>query len=138
MVWSYSAALATDKDRVRFLIGDVDTANELAQNEEIEWAIQTEANVYMAAALVAKSLARKLRNAGLEELQAGETKIRFQRAADLLSLANDLMLRGSNHQIPSAGGVFQADTDTLNTDTSLRDKAPAFTRDLHDNPGGGS
>ncbi len=132
MPWSYNPALATDKDRVRFLIGDVDTANQLAQNEEIEWVVKTEANVYMAASVVAKSLARKLRNAGLEELKAGETKIRFQRAADLLALANDLALRGSNHQVPSAGGVFQADTDTLNEDTTLRDNAPAFTRELHD------
>ena len=133
MAWDYVPTLAKDKDRVRFLIGDTDTNNQLAQNEEIEWVLKTEANVYMAAATVAKSLARKLRNAGLEELKAGETKIRFQRAADLLSLANDLTLRGSNHQIPSAGGVFQADRDALNEDTSLVEKAPAFTRDLHDN-----
>lgn len=132
MAWDYVPTLASDKDRVRFLIGDTDTTNQLAQNEEIEWVLREEHNVYMAAAAVAKAVARKLQNAGLEEIKAGETKIRFKRAADLILLANELAIRGSNHQVPSAGGVFQADTDALNDDTSLRDKAPAFTRDLHD------
>lgn len=134
MSWTYAPSLPTGKDQVRFLIGDTKTANQLVQNEEIEWTIRQEHNVYMAAAEVAKAMARQLQNAGMEEIKAGETKIRFKRAAELLALANDLKVRGSNHQLPSAGGVFQADTDSLNEDTSLRDDAPAFTRTLHDNP----
>ena len=60
MAWEYSGNPAdSDKDAVRFLIGDTDTTEQLVQDEEIEWALLENADAYSAAAEVAQSLSAK-------------------------------------------------------------------------------
>lgn len=61
MTWSYSGnPTSSDLDRVRFLIGDTDTTNQLLANEEINWLL-SEANnaVYVAAFNACRSLSMK-------------------------------------------------------------------------------
>jgi hypothetical protein len=58
MAWSYSGNPASsDLDKVRFLIGDTNTANQLLSNEEITWLLaEWNDNAYVAAANAAYSL----------------------------------------------------------------------------------
>ncbi len=133
MAWTYDSSLSNDKDRVRFLVGDVDTNAQLVQDEEIQWVLSQEANVYMAAASVAETIARKIQAGGFDTLKVGETSISLKRAQDLLALSTRLRKRGSTHMLPSAGGVFQSESDTLDSNTDIR--PPSITRDLADHPG---
>lgn len=65
MTWSYSGNPASSqKDAVRFLIGDTDTTRQLATDEEIAWSLTEQPNTYQAAALVCLSLASKFSKSG--------------------------------------------------------------------------
>lgn len=61
MTWTYSNNPAgSDRDKVRFLIGDTDTTNQLVTDEEINWMLSEANNApYMAAANLCASLATK-------------------------------------------------------------------------------
>jgi hypothetical protein len=131
---SYDSSLPTDKDKVRWLLGDTSdaAATEYAKDEEIQWALSEEQNVYMAAAAVAMSIYRKERIGGVQELTVGETRIKYDRAVEFRALADDLRARGSAYKEPTAGGISEADEDTYEDDSDLIQ--PAFGIGMHDNP----
>ncbi len=141
MAATYDSTLTTDKDRVRWLIGDTDVGtdddsnNAVAQDEEILWALTQEKNIYMAGGAVALAVGRKLRSGGIQDLLVGETRIRYDRALELLALANELRARGSTYKQPSAGGVFVADTTSYDENTAL--EQPNVAVGMHDNPQSG-
>ena len=132
---TYNSSLSTDKDRVRWLIGDTSNADatEFSKDEEIQWALTQEANIYMAAASVAMAIYRKSREGGVQELKVGETRIRYDRAMEFRALAEDLRARGSPYKNPTAGGVEKSDTESMEEDTSLIQ--PSFGVGMLDNPG---
>jgi hypothetical protein len=133
MSWSFDVSLNTDKDYVRYLIGDTNTNRQLVQDETIEAVLQNEANVWMTAADIIVALYRGLTAAGsLEDRKVGETRIRYQRISDLMANVAGLKARGSAHMKPSAGGVIQSETDSYDKDTSL-DK-PEIAKRMHRNP----
>lgn len=130
---SFDPALNTDKDYVRFLIGDTSTSAWLVQDETIEAILDNEANKFMAAVAVIEALYTGETGAGsLEDRKVGETRIRYQRVSDLKLLTAGLRARGSAHMRPSAGGIYESDKDTYNQDTSL-DK-PGIAKKLMSNP----
>ena len=133
MAWNFDVSLSTDKDKVRFLIGDTNTRRQLAQDETIEAILAMEANIYMAAAEIAEYVARGLTAGGvLEDRKVGETRIRYRRTADLLALAGRLRIRGSAHMKPSAGGIYTADRSSYDQNIAL-DK-PEIATGMTDNP----
>jgi hypothetical protein len=133
MSWSFNAALLTNKDKVRFHIGDTNTNRQLVQDETIEAILGTEANVYMAAATILEGIARGLTAGGvLEDRKVGETRIRYRRAADLRADANALRMRGAAHMKPSAGGIYTSDTTASDNDTSL--EKSEISRRMFSNP----
>jgi len=122
MTKSYDSSLTADKDKVRFLSGDTVVTMSL-DDEEIEWVISTEANVWTAAAECIDNIIQKEQKEGLEELEVGETRVRYKKLEDLKKKSDRLRTRGAAHMFPSAGGVFQADTDSLNESTTVRQPA---------------
>lgn len=133
MAWEYDASLSTDKDYVRFLIGDTDDRRKLVEDETIEAVLENEPNKFMTAAAVIESLFRGLTAGGsIEDRKVGETRTRYQRVADLMKQVHSLRMRGAAHMKPSAGGIYDSETDTYNKDTSL-DKAEIAKR-MMDNP----
>ena len=136
MGWKFDASLSTDKDWVRFLIGDTNTRRQYVQDETIIAVLGTEANIYMAAARIAESLYRQLTAGGaLEDRKVGETRIRYQAAHRFLQMSKELKMRGSTYQLPWAGGIYQSDVDAYNASTNKRklDIAQGMT----DNPRAG-
>lgn len=137
MAWSFNASLSTDKDWVRFLIGDTDTNAELVADETIEAILTAEMNVYMAGAEICEYLARGITKGGtIKDRKVGETKIAYRTTEDLLMLSHKLRMRGSAYMRPSAGGVYTSDKDDYDTDTSL-DK-PEIAKGMTNNPRSGS
>lgn len=125
MTKSYDSSLTADKDKVRFLSGDTGATEDdmTLEDEEIEWVISTEANVWRVAAECIDNIIQKEQKDGLEELEVGETRVRYKKLEDLRLKSDRLRTRGSSHMFPSAGGVYQADSDALNENTAVRQPA---------------
>lgn len=60
MTWEYSGDPSTsDKDAVRFLLGDTNDADQQLQDEEIAWLLLQHTNPFLAGALGAERIASK-------------------------------------------------------------------------------
>lgn len=129
MAFSYNPALVTKKDQVRFLLHDTDSASPFLDDGEILWALKTEANVYMAAALCADAL--KSRSRGVTTKTVGSLTLSYG-ASEWKAIADSLRLRGSTHMTPTAGGVELADRETAREDTTLIQ--PSFRSDMQQDP----
>ena len=129
MSWTYSGDPSSDdRDAVRFLIQDTDTNRQLATNEEIDWLLTQEVNVYTAAAAALQSVVN--RQAGIGSKKVGDLSITFDFAAAEKRIS-DLRLRGrSSYEIPSAGGISVAEKDTNEADTDI--PKPFFKRKQFD------
>jgi hypothetical protein len=109
----------------------------LVQDETIEAILTAEMNVYMAASEICEYLARGLTYGGtVKDRKVGETKIAYRSSEDLLMLSMRLRKRGSAYQKPSAGGIYTADKQTYDQDTTL-DK-PELAKRMMDNPRAGA
>lgn len=130
MAWTYNSALAADRDKVRFLAQENDAANQLVQDEEIDFLLAQEANVYMAAASVVEMVAARTKNVASKALGTGDSV--SYGAQHYLDLAKRLRLRGSLHQIPFAGGISVGEIRKLTDDPDWPRRD--FQRGLHDHP----
>lgn len=123
-------SLATNTTyQVRFLIGDTNVASGMAlEDEEIEWLLSTEANIYMAAAAAADMIVTKINGSTgtggtvgpITRKRIGQTDISYfngRTAEQYLSLASTLRARGGTHQMPFAGGISATDKLTRELDT---------------------
>jgi len=92
MTWSYNSSLTTDKDKVRFYIGDIDQTGQLLQDEEISFLLAEVSNVLLAAAHAAKAVAAKFSRQA--DKAVGDLRISLsQKAQAYMSLAADLEKR---------------------------------------------
>jgi hypothetical protein len=135
MPWSYSGDPASsDKDAVRFLLGDTLSSDEQLQDAEINFLIdQQGGNVYLAASMGANMLASKY--ARLVDKSVGDLRISYgsrQKAYLALSdaLAAQAITSGAGLAAPYAGGISVSDKeiDIDNTDRV----APSFKKGMHD------
>jgi len=92
MVWSYNSALTTDKDRVRFLVGDTNESDKLLQDEEIEYLLTETTNVLLVASRAAKAIAARFSRQA--DKAVGDLRISLsQKAQAYMVLAADLEKR---------------------------------------------
>lgn len=129
---TYALPLSTNIHRVRLLIGDTDTSNANIEDEEIAFFLEEEANIYMAGAAAAVSIARKLQAGLFEDRKVGETRLRTKRVTELLALAEDLRNRGRNYQLPSAM-IYDSDKQEILDNDSLL--PGSIEKGMHDYPG---
>jgi hypothetical protein len=131
MAWTYdTATLATSTlTQVRLLIQDTQTARQLFQDEEINWAISAEANVYTAAAALCDMLVAKAGN--VKSKSVADTSITYD-VQMYRGLASILRSRGAGHQVPFAGGISISDKEVQQQDTDA--VQPRLFRGLADNP----
>lgn len=59
MTWTYNTSLATDRDRIRLLVGDINTSSQLYSDEEIAGLQSLYGSVLLTAAAVCDALAAK-------------------------------------------------------------------------------
>src|SRR6476620_10029849 len=123
MAWTYDPALLNDAQvgslmQMRLILSDTNEDDQQLQDEEIQFYLDSESSVYMAAAHAAQSLASKY--ARLADKQVGDLKISYQKVSDrYLDIAERLESKGRPYQVPSAGGVYTADRDRNQDDESL-------------------
>lgn len=130
MTWSYSAALATNKDKVRREIGDTVSSDPLLEDEEIEYALTAEgSSVLRAAARCCEFLAARF--ARETDASLGEySESRSQKARMFAERARELRARASAVVSPYCGGLSEAEKETAADDTDL--VQPFFKRDMWD------
>jgi hypothetical protein len=133
MTWTYNPALTTNKDKVRFLVRDVDSTSPLLQDEEILGILEMEGAARRAAATCAESLAAhfgQLETTLTDDL--GVTVTYSDRATFYTKLAATLRSRANIAVAPTAGGITIS-SKQVQADNTDRVR-PAFRRELHDAP----
>lgn len=137
MTWTYDPSLPTDKDTVRFYVGDTDTNNQLVQDETIEAMLVLYPAPKMAAAVICRSLAAQFArdvNYKVGDVSENSSDI----AKFYKDLADELDPHGLTQEtpiaLPSFGGRSLSEKETLNSDTDA--VQPAFFRNMGDIPGG--
>jgi hypothetical protein len=89
---------STPKDSIRFLIHDT-TSPEVFSDAEILFVLETEANIWMAAALLCDRIVAQYK--GVTERMIGSVRVYYS-MADLVKLATAYRLRGGAKRAPWA------------------------------------
>jgi len=133
MTWTYTGnPNDSDKDEVRFLIGDTEFSKQQMTDEEINWAIGEESNTRTAAARLAQSLAMKFGR--LVDKSVGDLKLSY---SNLYKQYQDLseMLAGeasSTGVTPYCGGISVSDKNTVEENPDR--VQPSIRKGMNDNP----
>jgi len=135
MTFSYKLAegLPGDRDKVRFLSGDTNKDDHVLEDEEIDFILTQEPNIWFAAAMAVNQMVLKLQAGIWEEQKVGETRLRARRISDLKVKEDQLRARGAMHQQPSIGGVYKSERDALLSNSNIL--RGDFFRGMHDYPG---
>ena len=128
---TYDNPSASSKDAVRFLIRDTDTTVALVTDEEIEWLLTQEANVYMAAYAAAQTAVTTAARKGRKKI--GNLEISDAGGEGYQTVIARLLQRGQSHQTVEAGGISADDKRALRDDSDWID--PAFSSKQFDTPG---
>lgn len=120
MTWTYSGNPAdSDRDKVRFLVFDTDTNEQLLSDEEIAWLLTEQTNIYLAAANAAEAIAAKFAK-DITRSAVGLSANVGNRAQFYLELANKLRDQvGTTNKRAEvfAGGLTISGKDTLDSDS---------------------
>lgn len=141
--YTYDIALATDKDRVRFIIGDTGTTPDdnttvewLLANEEIAYLLTTSTNIYDVAARALDIIA--FRFSRQADRQIGEFSESLSKRAEAYRAAAEELREqyGAGDAavpaiVPYVGGLTYSDKRTDETNTDL--VRPAIRRGMDDN-----
>ena len=133
MGWTYEPGnLATSpRDQVRWLSGDRDTNDQQVQDEEIDWVLAQQPNVYLAAADVCEAIAAQLSR--LADARTGDVQESLsQKAKAYQERANALRSRAATLAAPIFGGLSKSEKQTLAADADA--VQPAFLIGQGDSP----
>ena len=131
--FSYQLPVATDRDRVRFFIGDTNSARPLLDDAEIAYALSLASNnILRSAAYACDAIAAKLIRESAVSVQ-GITLTRSLSAEGYKKLATEYRARSKSFG-PNAG--FWILKDPAEKAAYLADSGlipPAIRREMHDN-----
>lgn len=137
MTTTYTDPSASDKDAVRFLIGDTDVTDAALTDEEIAYALAQNPNIYAAAAICARAIAGKY--ATEVDTKFESVSVNYsQKAKAYYELAKRLERQAKTQGglgIPLAGGISITERDSVNEDSDRI--PPSFYTDQFRNPDGG-
>lgn len=142
MAWSYDPT-DLDKDTasgrlntVRLLVGDTDTNDQQAQNEEITFALsETNNNVYYAASWVARTIASQYARKVNTEVDGALRADYSDLSKQYSTLSDKLEFQGKKSGAVVgvlAGGITKSGINTVRTDTDRVEGS--FRRDRFRNP----
>jgi hypothetical protein len=127
MAWTYSGDPASsDRDAVRFYVGDTNTTEQLLQDAEVDFVLAQVATPLAAAARCARAIASKMAMLVDEKFESIDNKF-SQRAKAFTSLAGQLereVKRQGGLGTPVAGGISVMAVEAARSDTDR--VRPAF------------
>lgn len=121
MTWTYSGdPAASDLDFVRFEVGDIETSEQLLQDEEINYCINSTSTAKAAAAKAARAIAARF--ARQVDESVGDMRLALsQRVKHYLALAKDLEAKAGcapQHKTPhDALWSIKDEVEALDSDT---------------------
>jgi hypothetical protein len=125
----------SDRDAVRFLIGDTDETDQLVSDEEIAYMLLTQSPLRVAS-LMATGLAKEFAGRASSKTVGSLTiKKGFEeKSKSYASLAARLSATADKTTafVPYAGGISSSDKQAQETDTDW--EKPSFYRGIHDHP----
>jgi DNA polymerase III delta prime subunit len=133
MTWSYGSSLATDKDSVRFHIGDTDPDDPQLHDEEITALLTSEGGVMRAAIRAAEAIAARYARRTDFRVSGELHQSASQMYQHYLDLALRLRRRQSLGAIPYAGGISVEDKE--NEVENIDRVIPSFTTHGEEEPG---
>jgi hypothetical protein len=130
MSWSYDPTLQTDRDLVRFWVGDTNADDPQIWNEEIDALLAATTSVEAAAVDAARAILARYARA--VDKSVGDLKISYGQRRDayralLAELERRLALKAA---LPAAGGISKARKAAVEADGDR--VAPAFKRNQFD------
>ena len=135
MAFTYNPAAPVDRDKVRGLIGDTNSADAVFDDAEIAMFLAIEGEVKRSAAAAAYAGAAKLSRQ--VDTKAGSVSVKLSQRAEAMTVIGDTLAKQAGGFAPAvtpfAGGLSVAAKDTQEADTDR--VQPAFTRTMFDNPG---
>lgn len=126
----FSAATIGQRYNVRLLIQDTNINRKLFYDEEIDWQLTQENNVWTAAASLCDILVS--RAGGVTSKSIGSLSLSYDPKL-YFSLGGQLRARGSSYQVPYCGGISISDKESQQANTDA--VRPSFARGLEQNPG---
>jgi hypothetical protein len=126
---TYPGSFEGVRYQIRFLIQDTNTNRQLFQDEEIDFQQTLEMNPWTMAAALCDILVAKA--GSIKQKKVEDLSITYD-PEFYRQLAGQLRARGSNYQIPYAGGISVADKLAQQLDTDW--VQPAISRGLDNNP----
>jgi hypothetical protein len=120
-------AITTDLDKVRLEIGDTDSTAQLLADDEINYLITQERNLWSASARCCEVISRNfLRKADVRIGRGGTTLTYSVAAKQYAEMATAFRKRANGMNAPWSGGRSIDDKNTLASDDSL--VQPLFTK----------
>jgi hypothetical protein len=133
MTWTYTGdPSSNDRDQVRFLIGDTETARALLTDEEIAFAITEAGNLYSAAALCCDALASKF-SKEVDSTTGPISRSGSQLAEAYRKRASELRSGSGSYVVPFFGGLTKSGKEALSDDSDAIQ--PNFSIGQDDHPG---
>lgn len=139
MTWSYDDAQSTDKDFVRFLVGDTDSTDQLVSDEAIARQLADQGDPYQAAAMICDGLASRFGRVSTITID-GFTVSGKDRAEQFRAQASTLRRTAATASpgalgTPYVGGTSRSEIEAVQDDT---DRVPSkFSVGQDDFPGTG-
>lgn len=137
MAATYDTTLATDKDKVRLLIGDTDTARAELSDEEITASLTIYGSVGPTSAALARAISAKYMRrvtTAIDGFSVAYSDIAKNYAALADRLEEDLDAAAGALGVPIVGGVSRGTMDGVDSNT---DRQPSsFKVGMSDNPAG--
>lgn len=102
--------VTTNRGKVRLMVADTDSGNILLQDDEIDFFIETEANIYFAAAMAAAAISAQYYRLATNKKVGDLSRSYESKAEDYKQLQSDLKERGkskpsTNIVTPKFGGT---------------------------------
>lgn len=119
MSWSYNFTLSAAKDKVRLLLGDTNTNDQILSNEEITFFLTEHgSNIYSAVAACAEAAAAKfLRDK--DRSAVGMSSNLSDRYNRFLELAKKYKARAGISAELDVGGILESRRDTIRSNSDL-------------------
>ena len=132
MSWTYEGNLTNRRDRIRFLVGDTDTNDQLLQDGEVDYYLTEYSNDHLCAATLCDAIAAKFSRLA-DTNNAGLSVSASQRAQAYRARAVELRKEATKSAPIWVGGRSISDKETAEEDTSRTQ--PAFKRGMFDHGG---
>ena len=133
MAWTYDSLIKTDRDQVRFIIGDTNADDPQLEDGEIDFLLTAEGTVSGAAVAACRALVAKYARlcdkwVGDLKILASQKQLHYSRLLETLQTPSGA---SALRAIPSAGGISVSQKTEYESDTDR--VQPAFRRGMDDN-----